>query len=229
MMNTLIIPIVFIILMIMFYLLRKNMHKIMKPGFRTLLLGFYLLFLLTGTIVFFIIQPKINPTNLPVENPPSLLDIVYENGDLNVLEPYIIDEWDIAVEEDTVRLQVHYTGQYMDTYIPVVVREDDDMQEEAHVLHYETPSVMNGIDISNYMLLPEVEVSDSLVAARVEDRVYEHDLHSVQNEAVLKQFAVDKEVGNLFDFGTGETLIVLTVPKGTVVTANVEQFDIIRR
>src|SRR5699024_2707513 len=219
MMNTLIIPIVFIILMIMFYLLRKNMHKIMKPGFRTLLLGFYLLFLLTGTIVFFIIQPKINPTNLPVENPPSLLDIVYENGDLNVLEPYIIDEWDIAVEEDTVRLQVHYTGQYMDTYIPVVVREDDDMQEEAHVLHYETPSVMNGIDISNYMLLPEVEVSDSLVAARVEDRVYEHDLHSVQNEAVLKQFAVDKEVGNLFDFGTGETLIVLTVPKGTVVTA----------
>lgn len=229
MMNALIVPITFIFLMIMFYLLRKNMHKIMKPGFRNLLLGLYLLFLLTGTIVFFIIQPKINPTNLPVENPPSLLDIVYENGDLSFVEAYIVNEWNMAVEEDTVRLQVHYTGQYMDTYIPVVVREDDAMQEEAHVVHYETPSVLNGIDISEYISLPEVEVSDSLVAAKVEVGDYEHELHSVQNEAVLKQFTPDEEVGNLFDFGTGETLIVMTVPRGTVVTANAEQFDIIRR
>src|SRR5699024_8205317 len=137
--------------------------------------------------------------------------------------------WDMVNEEETIRLQVHYTGQYVDAYIPVLVNEDESKENEAHITHYATPSILNGIDISEYISLPEIEVGDSLIAAKVIGDIYEHDLHSIENETVLRQFQTNEEIGNSFDMGTGETLIVLTIPKGTTIHANEDQFDIVYR
>src|SRR5699024_7288097 len=144
--------------------------------------------LVVATIVFFIMQPKINMLDVTADNPPSIYDLIYEDGDLTMLESYELHNWDMVIEEETIRLQVHYTGQYVDAYIPVLVIEDESKENEAHITHYETPSILNGIDISEYISLPEIEVGDSLIAAKVIGDIYEHDLHSIENETVLRQF-----------------------------------------
>lgn len=230
MINAIVYPASFLILIITLFMLRKNMHKIMRPGMRKNLLLSYLGLLVVLTIVFFIIQPQVKTPDKKLEQAPMILEIVHEADDFSILEPYKVNEWDIEVEEEDIRLQVMYTGHWVDTYIPVIVVEDATRQNEAHVVHYETASTLNGVDISSYIELPEIDVKKEHIVVKLPGDIYdEQEFRSIQNEGVLKQFKSKDSETSYFDMDVGELVIVLTVPEGTTVTANVDQFDIIRK
>lgn len=229
MINMIITPIIFLILIILFYLLRKNMHKVMRPHKRSKWLFAYLTLLFVIVTAFFMVQPKVVIPNIEIEDPPSIFDTIHEGNDYSVLESYKVNEWDFTVKEEQIRLQVKYTGHWMDTYIPVIVIEDDAKIDEAHVVHYATPSTLNGVDISSYVQLPEIDVKEGIVTATIFHHIPEHELRSIQNSTVLRQFDQTDEDTPFFDMNTGELAIIMTIPKGTTIMADVDQFDIIRK
>lgn len=229
MINVIVFVVLFILAIIFLYSLRGNMHKIIKPRMRKFVFIIYLGLLLAFTVIFLFVQPQIATPNERAESPPFLYEMVeIENNDAE-LAPYKVNEWDIAVKDEKIRLQVGYAGPYVHMYIPVVVIEDETKDSEAHIVHYETPTILDGVDISSYVQLPDIEVADSEIIAHVNGEQYEHEFHSIQNTAVLRQFEEKSEDDTFFDIDTGKMALVLTVPKGTTVIADVAQFDIIKK
>src|SRR5699024_5683367 len=149
------------------------MHKIIKPKMRKFVFMIYFGLLLVFTIIFFFVQPNITTMDERVESPPFLYEMIEDGNNNEDLAPYKVNEWDIAVTDEQVRLQVSYTGPYVHMYIPVVFVEDEKKNKEAHIVHYETPTILDGVDISPYVQLPEIEVGDSEITAKVNGRQYE--------------------------------------------------------
>lgn len=230
MINAIIFPVLFILLIIVLLNLRRNMHKIMKPHLRGRWLIGYLTLLVVLTIVFFIVQPQVIIPEQEVESAPMIYEVIYESDDFSSLESYKVNEWDILIEEENLRMQVMYTSHWVDAYIPVVVIEDETLVDRAHLVHYETTSSLNGIDISEYVPMPEIDVLDGHVVAKISEQFYaEHEFRSIQNDAILRQFTERSDESSFFDMTTGELALVVTVPKGTTLTADVNQFDLIRQ
>lgn len=229
MINVIIFPIVFILLMITLYMIRKNLHKIIRPNMRRNLLFTYLSLLVVVTIVFLIVQPRIIILEKEVDEQLYVFDLLHETDDFTALEPYKVKEWDIVVEEETIRLQAMHRGYAPNMYIPVVVIEDKEKEKEARIVHYETKSSLNGVDISSYIDLPIIDVKDSHVVAKVSGQMDEHEFRSIQNDAILRQFQQKETEEAFFDLDLGELAIVMTVPTGTAVKADLEQFDVIRK
>lgn len=205
------------------------MHKIIKPKMRKFILIIYFGLLLLFTAIFFFVQPKITTTTEQVESPPFLYEMIQQGNQNQVLETYKKDEWDMNVKDGEIRLQVDYSGPYAQMYIPVVVIEDETKDNEAHIVHYETPTVLDGVDLSSYVELPKFEVGNSEITADVTGEIREYSFYSIQNTAVLRQFNLSLREGTFFDLELGEVGLVLTVPKGTTIIADVDQFDVIKK
>lgn len=229
MINLIVFGVLFILFIIFLYILRSNMHKIIKPKMRKFVFIIYLGLLFLFTAIFFFVQPKITTMDERVESPPFLYEMIQYGNNNEELAPYKVNEWDIAVKDEQIRLQVSYTGPYNHMYIPVVVVEDETKDNEAHIVHYETPTILDGVDISSYVHLPSIEVGGSKVIANVDSEIYEHDFHSIQNTALLRQFEKSTKEDTFFHMDTGEVALVMTVPKGTTIIADVDQFDVIKK
>ena len=227
MINAIVYPVSVLIIIIMLIILRKNMHKIMAPNIRKVSLIIYLVFLAMITIVFFVVQPKLVMTDKQIEQPPAIFEIIHDQDELSMLEPFKKAEWDMQVVDDLIKLQASYSESWM--YIPVIVVEDKMKENEAHIVYYETPSILNGVDISSLIDMPDIEVVDYHIVVNIIDEMKEYEFHSIQHDAVLRQFQTGRQEGPLFDISEGEIAIVMTVPEGTTVVADVDQFDIIRK
>lgn len=229
MINAIVFIVLFILIIIFLFVLRGNMHKIIKPKMRKFVFVIYFGILLLFTVIFLFVQPNIKVSNERIDSQPILYEMIEEGPNKGELAPYKEDEWDIAVKDETIRLQVNYTGSYAHMYIPVVVVEDESKNAEAHIVHYETPTILDGVDISSYVQLPSFEVGNSEIIANVNGNQYEHEFYSIQNSAVLRQFEKTQDNDTFFDMDMGEVALVMTVPKGTTVIADVDQFDVIKK
>src|SRR5699024_715482 len=225
--NAIVYPVSVLIIIIMLIILRKNMHKIMAPNIRKVSLIIYLVFLAMITIVFFVVQPKLVMTDKQIEQPPAIFEIIHDQDELSMLEPFKKAEWDMKLVDDLIKLQASYSESWM--YIPVIVVEDKMRENEAHIVYYETPAILNGIDISSLIDMPDIEGVDHHIDVNIIDEMKEYEFHSIQHDAVLRQVQIGRQEGPLFDISEGEIAIVMTVPEGTTVVADVDQFDIIRK
>lgn len=205
------------------------MHKIIKPKMRKFVLIIYFGLLLLFTAIFFFVQPNITTTTEHIDSPPFLYEMIQQGNDNQTLVSYKENEWDMAVKDGKIRLKVNYSGPYAHVYIPVVVIEDETKDNEAHIVHYETPTVLDGVDISSYVELPNIGVENSEIIANVTGKLYEHEFYSIQNTVVLRQFEPFLKEDTFLNLDLGEVGLVLTVPKGTTIIADVDQFDVIKK
>lgn len=230
MINVIVFIVLFILLITFLYVLRGNMHKIIKPNMRKYVFIIYFSLLLLFTAVFFFVQPNITTMENSVESPPFLYELIETENNKAELELYKVNEWDMTIKDDEIRLQVKYSDSYAHMYIPVVVIEDEAQHNEAHIVHYETPTVLDGVDISMYVNLPNIEVENGGIIAHVTGELHEQEFYSIQNPAVLGQFApTEANNDTFFDLESGEVGLVVTVPKGTTIIADVDQFDVIKK
>lgn len=229
MINLFVWPIAILVFILLAIYVRKNMHKIMKPSIRKTLLISYISILSLASIGFFIIQPSIETLGEEIDEPPYLNDFLLSNVNFELIEPFKQGEWDIVAEDGKVRLNVTYNGNYIDAYVPVVIIEDETKTDTAHIVYYETPTVLNKTDISSYIDIAKADVSEEGVTiefASVED---EYVFQAIHKDMVLYQFKDSPDENMFFDFYMGEMALVLYVPKGTAVVADLNHFDIIRK
>lgn len=229
MINMLIIPFAFILLVLVLFILRKNMHQILRPSLRGGLFFFYFGVLVMLTVLFFYLQPKLQVSEPAKTDHFFLKDFLYHEERLDQLDPYLNEQWRLAIEDKTIRLQAMFAGYSFNNSIPVVIFEDDSLDKEAAVFHYETPAQLNGVDLSEYIQPPHVEVAENTVIVKISGYMYEYELFSIRNNSFLQQFEAQNEHIPFFDIQIGETALLIHVPKGTTVLANPDQFELINQ
>lgn len=230
MMEAILYPLSFIVLIIVLGMLRSFAYERLNFRRRMYMLFVYVSLLTVLTVVFFFVQPRVELPQQVVEETPNVYDTIYEQANPSLLAPYEKDRWTIPIEEETIRLQVMYTGQFVEAHVPVVLHEVETDQAKAEVVVYETPSTLNSIDISAYVAQPSIRGEPGRLIAEMPRHYYGMlEFRSIQHTAFLRQFQEEESEVPFFDMQVGGVVVVMTVPEGTTVMADVDQFDMIRK
>lgn len=227
MMNFFIWPLAGFFLIIFIILYRKNSHKLLKPKRWKYIFAGYLGLLLIFTIVYFIVQPQQQFYETVSAQPPSLAEIVYQDTALDLLQPYERNEWTFELTERSLKLKVEYNGRMIEPLIPVKVIEDESRQS-IQVVHYETPSLIEQYNVSEYITLPTVEVVDEEVIVNFTNVEHEYEFYAIENVLTLNQFTDISRNNIFYDIHVGEIALVITVPKGTAINSDIRHFHIVK-
>lgn len=229
MINLIVLPMVVLLLILLAIYVRKNIHIIIKPPYRKGLLLGYIAILMMATIGFFFIQSKVEIEGKVTEEPPYLYNLLNGKIDWNVLEPYKQQEWEIDVEDEKITLDVHYNNSWVDITIPVVIVEEADRADNAKIEYYQTPTLLNGYDISEHIDIVKPKVATSELVVHLNSLVDEYKFQSIQKDMLFYQFHRNFRDMSIIDFYYGEKVFVLYVPVDTAVVGDFNHFDIIRK
>lgn len=228
MIHVIIWPISLFLLIVFVILFQRSFHKIIKPHLRKYVYFGYVSLLVMFSMVFFILQPERKISLNQTVRPPDIYEIVNEKDAIQLLEPYRQNEWDMKLNEGTVKLKVEYDERMTGTLIPVFVIEDETRNNAVHVAHYETPTLFENMDVSEHITLPNVEVVDENIIVDFSGVNDEHEFHVLENVLTLNQFTNQRRNDLFYDLHIGEIALVLTVPKGTALTADFRHFHLVR-
>ena len=230
MINLIVLPMVVLLLILLAIYVRKNMHIIIKPPYRKRLLLGYIAILMMATIGFFFIQSKVEIEEKVTEEPPYLYNLLDGEIDWNVLEPFKQQEWEINVKDEKITLDVQYNNSWVDIFIPVVIVEDTDRTDNAKIEYYQTPTLLNGYDISEHIDIVKPKVATSELVVHLNSQVDEYKFQSIQKDMLFYQFHRNfRKDMSIIDFYYGEKVFVLYVPVDTAVVGDFNHFDIIRK
>ncbi|MBY7142134.1 hypothetical protein KFZ56_03315 [Virgibacillus sp. NKC19-3] len=176
----------------------------------------YVITLLMAMLVFFF---------LPIENDTAedesgeavdspILYQAVQNGNMDEIdEDYVRGAWNYTFEEDT--LDIEAPGNDVNP-INIFVEQIDDLTHEVEVVSYQTPTFMNGVNVTNDIPTPEAAlVADVLTVRKPEPQ----DVHfSVfKSEFPIRQFSGDSLFGQRTNHISNE-LIYIRVPERVDVT-----------
>lgn len=228
MINLIIWPLVIFIVIMLIIFARRNMHKVMKPYQRKYFLLTYIGLLVIITVVFFIVQPQLVTTEHNNNRPPHVVDAFYETNVLELLEPYKINEWEIPIKDDVIKLTVSYDGYWADVNIPVLVVEDDSREGIAQITSYETPTMIENYDVSQQVQLPSVNIVDENIVIDFSGVEREYTFQAIKNIIPINQFSNISRNNSFSHIHVGEIALIITVPKETAIRSDIQHFHIIK-
>lgn len=191
----------------------------------------YIGILVFGMIIYFsIVQPNF-AANEQHTTSQNIHDFLYEDEQMDELpSQYIIEEWTVSLEEGELHVVLGEGLYDSNFFVPIVVDERVDAENRAEITIYETPSLINGMDISNEIELADIQLKGSDIIVSAEDHFIELNYYSTQNEMTVTQFTKDKHGSLLdidFDLEIGEQVIAITIPKNTTLHVDEDLFHVV--
>jgi len=227
--NLIIWPLVILIIIVVAVALRKNMHKIIKAKYRKQLLATYIALLLLMTVIYLFVQPKETTVTEKTDTSPYLLDMIDQSIDNTRLESYKAKEWTMPLSDNKLTIHVSSKGNKSEQIVPVFVMEDEQLTDMAVISHYETPSVLNNIDITKDLPNIDVDVAEGDVLLYYPPLQGEYVYQAIHKDMVIYQFSGQSDDDVYFDFYPGETALIMFVPERTVIAADLRHVEIIRK
>lgn len=221
-------PFVFILLILCFLLWQRHFHKVVQPKQAFTFIVSYIGLLAVCAIIVLLLQPGHNVNEEPRAKPVNVLDMPSGTYTLRLLEPHVKKEWEMTLKGDAVKLTVKHNDRFNPTLIPVIVMEDETAAGTVNVKHYETPSVIAGVDVSGHIKLPDVIVEEGEIVVDFSRVHRSYDFRIVDHVFAWKQFTEDGLNGEYYDIHIGDTVIGLKVPKGTAIASDIRHFHIVK-
>lgn len=228
----------FIVIMILLFIFSKGLRELLNRKLKMRFMLIYISILVLATGIYFFMQPKFTAHNKVVERDPSMYELLEQWNNVEFPGKYEEKSWEVTLENQTVFLEVDEELFRIDAeisyddevyyenhvYIPVLVKQG--AVDTAKVALYETPTTLAGIDISDYVEIPTVDVKENrVIVAPAEASVNE--FYSIRNDMTLYQFSDRSMLDLHYHVNIGEIGLVITLPTGTKVEANPDYFDII--
>lgn len=220
--------IVFIVVALLFFLVMRSKSRNRKYMYtkRTYwMLGSYLMILLVVAGVYLTIpkQAHVHSEQIDQDNIPSLADLVYEGKSLADAHMYIQRQWELPYEQN--QLQIAGSHQdYVDSNLLISVERKDENDGVIEVTHYETPVIVEGLDITEYMKTLQVDLLSTTLNIAGLERV-EVKLDSFRNDFPLRQF-LGENLWRDWDYVFGRQVLLLRIPKSLEIIGGDEYIDI---
>src|SRR5690625_5881153 len=101
----------------------------------------------------------------------------------------------------------------------IIVEKRDDVQPRVEVTLYETPSIVGNKDISDKILLNNIEVNDNIITILEQSVETEINYYGIENDLVTKQFVKNKSgdwESAIFGFDIGQQVLHISVPENII-------------
>lgn len=189
----------------------------------------YLAILILISPIFFAIQPKLKGNTEKIEHPPYMSEAA-ANADWNeLLKPYKKEEWDVAFTDHSLKLQIaDYEEEILDLPITVIFIKDKLDEEKTKIELYETPTVLNGVDISEKIRIAEIDIKESTLNVRSVVDYQSTQFYSVQQDMTNYQFKDDSMLDIYHDLQIGEIALVVYASANTKLIYDENYFFVIR-
>lgn len=231
MINVIVWPLILIIFIFLLVYVQRNVLKKLRVSRVWMILWVYIFVLFACTIAYIYVQPEkmIKSQTNNINDGWDLSSVLQQqNADvLHKIAPFKQGEWKVPMSKGNIRLEVDVSEEEpYGLYIPVLIIEQEKSGDEVQIFQYETPTLINHLDISDYVSLPKIRVEGNQIIVEDVYEVNEHELIALRYDMTLRQFTKTEEFQQ--DLQVGEMAIVLIVPEGKAVVADENYFDVLR-
>lgn len=213
-----------LVILVVFGILLNFANKItVIRGKRTYwIIGTYISVLLIAVVLYFSILNKDDARrgDINAHEIPNLEQVIYENKSIEEFEPYLTKQRQLHYNND----ELHINSAEVDyTNIPILI-ERKSADDFIDVNTYQTPNVVEGIDVTDYEAL-SVTLIDEVMLISMDDYRELH-LDVYKNDFPIRQFTGEKIFeDDHFSFSRPTQLIYLSIPEHIELTID-ENIDV---
>lgn len=183
-----------------------------------------ILFISLIYIVF--ILPTVEAKEIGRLHVPDLYGVYQEGQQIAELpNEYIKETWDITLDGNELVIDAMINEWSFHT--DIIVEKRDDVQPRVEVTLYETPSIVGNKDISDKILLNNIEVNDNIITILEQSVETEINYYGIENDLVTKQFVKNKSgdwESAIFGFDIGQQVLHISVPENIIIEGDGEYF-----
>lgn len=216
-------PIIIIVMIVGFVVFLTKQNKKKKKAYLSgqkirLIFGIYLAVLLISVGFFYLIPTDAESTKFGETEPgfPHLSEKIYNGSFAELDEKYVTEQWSFDYEGDELNLET--VGNSING-IQLLVDVKSKNDNQIDVTFYQTPTYVEGIDVTDKIKPPLVNLSNKTLTM-AKPREFELDFTAFKKVFPMNQFT-GEDWGMEDSFMRGEHLLYLQVPKGI----NIQQGD----
>ncbi|WP_430788991.1 hypothetical protein VBD025_02500 [Virgibacillus flavescens] len=209
------VPIILLILIVGFVVMINKVVTMKKKKYISgqkirWVLGIYITVLLISTALYYLIPTNSDSSEDVVDRSfPYLSEKIYNGSTDKLDEKFITKQWNLEYDESTLRIN----GGGSDQGGSVFVKEKSEDDNQIDVFLYQTPSYVEGMEITDKINPPYVNLSSgNLTISNTKETNLEYT--TFRSEFTISQFTGGDSMNLDNSYTRGERILIIKIPKG---------------